>query len=497
MTKVFIATFGTESNTFATYPGSMKDFREGLWCEDGITNATPSPWSGPAKLWRDRALVSNWTVHESLHAYAQPAGTVSRRVYEEIRDKILEDLSASGPVDAVLLYLHGAMVAEGYDDCEADIVTRVRQIVGRDVKIGIELDLHGHLDQTLVNHADLIVIFKTYPHIDHNDRAAELFDLMQRTLAGEINPKMSLFDCKIMGLFPTTRPGPMPKFVEDMIAAERSEAILSLSLNHGFPWADVPLAGANMLAITDGDPELADEMAVKFGRYFYRIRHEAALEFTSMDEAIALAVENSGKPILLADVSDQTGGGAPGDTCHMVRAFLEAGIDRATFGPIWDPAAIEICFQLGVGARTWLRIGGKFEPQSGPPLDIDAEIVFLQRDSSQESDGMEDVPIGDVAVLKCNGIEIVLTSIRTNVFSPGFFTQHGITLTDKKVIGVKNLYKHTDIFAPLVQAQYYVSTPGLCQPDLSRLKYKKIPRPIWPFDPDPLNLDNAKSSSGD
>jgi len=488
LVKVFLATFGTESNTFATYPASIKDFREGLWCENGISTAIPSPWSGPAKLWRDRALASNWTVYESLHAYAQPAGTLSRRVYEETRDRILNDLRAIERVDAVLLYLHGAMVAEGYDDCEGDLVARARGIVGPDVKIGLELDLHAHIDHKLVDAADIIVLFKTYPHIDHNDRADDLFDLMQRTLAGEIDPKMTLFDCKTMGLFPTTRAGPMPEFVADMISAEGNDGILSLSLNHGFPWADVPIAGAKMLAVSDGDPKLASEMAEKFGRYFYRIRHTAALVFTPMDKAVEIAAQNSGKPILLADVSDQTGGGAPGDTCHMVRAFLDAGIERATFGPIWDPATIEICFQLGVQSKTWLRIGGKSEPQSGPPLDIEGEIVFLKRNSSQENDGMEDVAIGDVAVIKCRGVEIVLTSIRTNVYSPGFFTQHGISLSDKQVIGVKNLYKHTDIFAPLVQEQYYVATPGVCQPDFSLLEYKKLPRPIWPLDGEPLKF---------
>lgn len=486
MVKVFIATFGTESNTFATYPASKADFLDGLWCENGISNAIPSPWSGPATLWRDRALASNWIVQESLHAYAQPAGTLSCRVYEEARDRILEDLRTTGPVDALLFYLHGAMVAEGYDDCEADLVGQARAIVGPDVKIGLELDLHAHIDHKLVDVADIIVLFKTYPHIDHNDRADDLFDLMKRTLAGEIDPKMSLFDCKVMGLFPTTRAGPMPKFVADMIAAEGNNNILSLSLNHGFPWADVPIAGAKMLAVSDGDPKLASDMAEQFGRYFYNIRRTAALEFTAMEKAIAVAAQNKGKPVLLADVSDQTGGGAPGDTCHMVRAFRDAGIDSAAFGPIWDPAAIAICFQLGLGAKSWLRIGGKAEPQSGPPLDIEAEVIFLKRNSSQENDGMEDVPIGDVAVVKSSGIEIVLTSIRTNVYSPSFFTQHGITLSDKQVIGVKNLYKHTDIFAPLVREQYYVATPGVCQPDFNLLEYKKLPRPTWPLDENPL-----------
>ncbi|MDT2079025.1 MAG: M81 family metallopeptidase [Planktomarina sp.] len=486
MVKLFIATFGTESNTFATYPAGKADFLDGLWCKTGISNAPVSPWSGPAKVWYDRAAALGWNIVEGLHAFAQPAGTLSRKFYEDARDSILNDLRAAGPVDAVLFYLHGAMVAQGYDDCEGDLVARARAIIGADTKLGIELDLHAHMGQTLVDSADLIVLFKTYPHIDHNDRAHDLFELMQRTLSGDINPTMALFDCKTMGLFPTTRSGPMPRFVADMIDAEGQGGILSLSLNHGFPWADVPLAGAKMLAITDDDPKYAGDIAEEFGRAFFSIRQAAALEFTSMDEAVEIAARSQGKAVLLADVSDQTGGGAPGDTCYMVRAFLDAGITRATFGPIWDPAAVEMSFQLGLQAKTLLRVGGKSEPQSGPPLDIDVEIIFLKREASQESDGTEDVPIGDIAVIRCKGVDIVLTSIRTNVYSPSFFTNHGICLTDKQVIGVKNLFKHTDIFAPLVQTQFYVATPGVCQPDFWRLDFKKLCRPIWPLDDDTL-----------
>jgi len=482
MFNLFIATFGLESNTFATYPAGKADFLDGLWCEDRILNAPISPWSGPARIWYDRATALGWTITEGLHAYAQPAGILSRKIYEGTRDSILNDLRTAGPVDAVLFSLHGAMVAHGYDDCEGDLLTRARAIVGVDTKIGVELDLHAHLGQELLDAADLIVMFKTYPHIDHNDRAHDLFDLMQQTLNGDINPKMALFDCKTMGLFPTTRPGPMPRFVESMIAAEGKDKVLSLSLNHGFPWADVPLAGAKMLAITDGDSTRARAIAEDFGRAFNDIRHAAALEFTPLDKAIEIAVQNQGKPVLLADVSDQTGGGAPGDTCHLVRAFLDSGITRATFGPVWDPAAVEICFRMGLNARTLLRMGGKFEPQSGPPLDIEVEVVFLERGAFQKSDGTEDVPIGDIAVIRCGGVEVVLTSIRTNVYSPSFFTDRGICLTDKQVIGVKNLYKHTDIFAPLVQSQFYVATPGVCQPDFTLLNFKRLSRPIWPLD---------------
>ncbi len=112
------------------------------------------------------------------------------------------------------------MIATGYDDCEADFVTRMRRQVGPVVRIGLELDLHAHIDQTLLDVTDLIVFYKAYPHIDYGERADDLFALMQRTLAGEIEPTMALYDCKVMGLFPTTREGPMPGFVADMFAAE-------------------------------------------------------------------------------------------------------------------------------------------------------------------------------------------------------------------------------------------------------------------------------------
>src|SRR5690606_11075432 len=188
-----------------------------------------------------------------------------RAAYETMRDRILADLAKAGPVDAVLMFLHGAMVADGYDDCEADFVSRMRAQVGPKVRIGLELDLHAHIDQRLLDAADIIVFYKAYPHIDYSERAEDLFTLMRRTLAGEIEPVMALFDCKVMGLFPTTREGPMPQFVADMFAAEGQGGILSLSLNHGFPWADVPHAGAKMLAVADGDLALAQRTAEEFG----------------------------------------------------------------------------------------------------------------------------------------------------------------------------------------------------------------------------------------
>jgi microcystin degradation protein MlrC len=406
-----------------------------------------------------------------------------------MRDRILDDLRAAGPVDAILLFLHGAMVADSYDDCEGDLVSRMRAIVGDRTTIGIELDLHAHIDDTLVDAADLITIYKTYPHIDHAERAEDLFGLMKRTLAGEIDPKMALFDCRTMGLFPTTMEGPMVAFTQAIFDAEGKDGVLSLSLNHGFPWADVPLAGARMLAIADRDQALAERAARAFGERFYRIRAGAMLPFTSFEEAIEEAKIKGDKPLLMADTADQIGSGAPGDTTHVLRAFIEAGIRNAAIAPLWDPLAVRICFQVGVGARIKMRIGGKFDPNSGPSFDADAEVRLLKQGAYQEHINDERIAIGDIAVVRVEGIDILLTTQRTNLYSLSLLTMHGISFEDKQVIAIKNLYKHKDLFLENTRKQLFVATPGTSNPDWKALPFKRLQRPMWPLDPDPLGLD--------
>ncbi len=489
MTRVFMATLATETNTFASFPTDLADFRSRLWAEEGAEAVAPSAGTAPVRHWLKRARALGWEVVEGLHARAAPSGTTTRAAYEFMRDRILADLRAAGPVDAVLLYLHGAMVAEGYDDCESDLVTRIREITGPATRIGVELDLHANLDQPLLDAADVVVMFKAYPHTDYVDRAEDLFRLIERCLAGEIDPVMALFDCRVMGIFPCTRPGPMVEFTQAMFDAEGRDGILSLSLNHGFPWTDVPIAGARMLAVADGDRAVAERAAREFGERFYDCRAEAALPFTPFDAAMAEARIKGDKPLLLADIADQVGSGAPGDTTHVLRALLEAGISNAAVVPLWDPAAVAICFKAGTGARLHMRIGGKHEPFSGPPLDAETEIGLLVRDAEQPQIGGDRTGLGDIAVVHVAGIEVLLTSKRCNIYLPEMFAQFGISIADKQVIAIKNLYKHTDVFAPLVRKQLYVAAPGTSNPNWHELPFRRLARPIWPLDPDPLGRD--------
>ena len=180
---VFIACLGTETNTFSPLPTGWDTFRETMLFRDGdkATDHEPMLFSEPLHIWRKEAEARGWEVVESIAAFAQPAGVCVRSVYEGLRDELLRDLEAAMPVDIALINMHGAMVADGYLDCEGDILQRVRAVIGPDRVLGGELDLHCSITGEMVEAADALITFKEYPHIDTPLRAKELIDICART----------------------------------------------------------------------------------------------------------------------------------------------------------------------------------------------------------------------------------------------------------------------------------------------------------------------------
>src|SRR5690606_28333829 len=192
-----------------------------------------------APLWaaRERARTRGWQIVEGLCAFSEPAGPTVRSAYEALRDELLDDLRSALPVDMVLLGMHGAMVADGYDDCEGDVLARVRALVGPDVAVGAELDPHCHLTQAMLDNADVLICFKEYPHTDFLERGAELADLCADLVAGRIRPVMSTFDCRMIGIYHTPRE-PMRSYVDRIKALEGRDGVLSISVVQTFPWGD-------------------------------------------------------------------------------------------------------------------------------------------------------------------------------------------------------------------------------------------------------------------
>ncbi len=485
--KVFAGGIATETNTFSPMPTGMADF-EVMRAADLDDSMDLGGFGGAFNIFQGRCQERGWDYEFSLYAFAQPAGITVRSAYESLRDELLTALEAALPVDIVLLPLHGAMVAEGYDDCETDIVSRVRQIVGPAAKIGVELDLHCDLTQTLIDLADAIVIFKEYPHVDINERAEELFSIIADAAEGKTQPTMALFDCKMIGLY-LTPVAPMRAFVDDMIRTEAEAAVLSLSLAHCFPWGDVPSCGTQMLAVTDNDSELAARLARKFGEKLFAMRQDLDPNSLPLEKALDKALARQSGLVVIADQSDNAGGGAPSDSTFALQALLERGASDVALGMIWDPVAVQVVQSAGAGATLDLRLGGKMGPMSGDPLDLRVSVIGVIPDMQQEwtqTEGPVAIACGDSVALRCQGIDIIVNSSRGQVFSPTVFSNFGIDPRSKRLLVVKSTQHFYAGFAPIADEIIYMAGPGAIPPLFREIPYQRVDLNKYPWVDDPF-----------
>jgi microcystin degradation protein MlrC len=482
--NVFIAGFDTETNTFAPIPTGYRSFADGFLAHGDATRQPPNYCSGQLHVWRQRAEARGWKVAESICTFAEPGGRIVRATYEELREELLADLKKAMPVHMVVLALHGAMVAEGYDDCEGDLLQRIRSIVGADATVGAELDLHCHITEAMLRNATALVAYKEYPHIDIFDRAQELFDLVADAAEGKTRPTMAAYDCRMIGTFRTTEQ-PLRGYVDRMSALEGRQGVLSVSLGHGFPWADVADVGVKTMVVTDNDPGKAEELARQLGQEIFSLREQIRPSFLGMDDALDRALAIEGGPVVIADTSDNSGGGAPGDATFLIRRVRERGITSVASCYYWDPMAVRFCQEAGVGASFELRIGGKCGRSSGDPLDLFVTVRGLADDVTQQF-GRSPVNLGTLAWVSAEGLDLVLATQRCQALHPEGMTKLGLDPRSRKIVLVKSTQHFHAGFAPIAKAVLYAAPPGTLQPDFAEIPYTKLARNYWPKVPDPF-----------
>jgi microcystin degradation protein MlrC len=481
--KLFMAALLTETNTFSPLPTGREAFLGNGFSRNAGSRASPFWGNIPLIAWRRLAAEAGIAVVESITANAQPGGTTIRSAYEELRGMILEDLRQAGPVDIVLLNLHGAMVAEGYEDCESDLVHRVREMVGPEVVIGVELDLHCHLDETLRENADLVVIYKEYPHVDMAERAEDLFRLALRTARREIRPVMAYHPLHMLNMWHTPVE-PMKGLVAGMLAAEARGEILSLSFAHGFPWGDVPHLGAKMLAIADGDANHAARTAKAWGARIWALRETTRKRFDTPDEAIDAALAAPSGTTVVAETSDNAGGGAPSDCTAMLARMLARGVRDAAIGMFWDPIAVSFLREAGAGALMPLRLGGKCGAMSGDPLDLMVRVHAVTDRHVQSGLSGGTSEMGPAAWIEVpsggGGIHIIVASARQQVFHPDAFTGLGCTLHDKRLVVVKSSQHFYAAFAPIAREVRYCAAEAGILRDFAAIPYQRFTGRYWP-----------------
>ena len=484
--NIFMAALATETNTFAPLPTGRAAFFEREFFRNDGSRQPARLGNIPLIEWRRMGEADGHAVAESISTFAQPAGTTLRHVYEELRDTVLADLRAAMPVDVVLLFMHGAMVADGYDDCEGDTLAKVREIVGPDAVVGIELDLHCHLTELMRTSADVIITFKEYPHTDIAERARELYAISTAAKRGEVRPVVAYHDCRMVNMWRTSHE-PVRSFVRRMQALEGRDGILSVSFGHGFPWGDVPDVGAKIVVVADGDMQKARALARTLALEVWDMRREAETVHESIDGGIdaALGAEGGG-PVVLADVADNAGGGAPSDSTAILRRLVDRKVRDVATGCYWDPVAVEICREAGVGATFDLRVGGKCGVASGDPVDLRITVRGVAENHTQGGLSGGRAVMGPSVWVEADGIHLILVSIRQQTFSPDAFTGLGCTLDDKKLVVVKSTQHFHAAFEPVAKAIRYVAAPGAIAPEYDKIAYTKRVTPYWPKVEDPF-----------
>ncbi len=489
-----IATGGVlhETSTFLPSLTTVADFEQGFGIYRGAqiferfrgANMCPGGFIDGAEKHGFELVPLVW-------GFAYPSGVIRRADYEQLKgelfDRLREYEAAHGPVDGLLLDLHGAMVVEGIDDGDGDMLVAAREVMGNRPVI-TTTDLHGNHTVRRTQYATAIVGYDTYPHIDMAERGREAADLIVRCVRGEVRPVMAIRQLPMFwsAQCQATSHPPMDEVLRRVHELETRPGILSVTISTGFPWADVPDMGASVMAVADGDRSLAEAAVNELGDWIWASRARWYQAPPSVREGLA-AGEKLGKyPIMLADFDDNTGGGAPGDSTEVLRTFLDMQLPDALVLYMVDLEAVAQVHAAGVGSRLRIKLGGKSHPAQGEPVDVEVEVVALS-DGKFKYDGPMYAGLtgnmGPSAWLRAGGTSIVVVSKREQPLDPAFARSLGIDCARMKYISVKSSVHFRSGFEKIAGSIHNVDAQALHSHQFEKVKYTKR-RKMYPVDMD-------------
>ena len=494
--KVLFGQFMHETNTFSVQPGDVPAFHKMFLYRgaDAVAHLrdTNSEYAG----FMDAAQRFDWTPLHTVAASANPCGKITDAAWHALGGLILAG-ALEPDIDGVLLALHGAMVTDSYDDAEGQLLAELREILGPDIPIAITLDLHANVSDRLAQHANIIVSYRSYPHIDMRERGLQAGELLQRTLRGEIKPhtvlaRRPLLDGADGG---RTDVGPMLELQARAAEFEQEDGVLAVSINAGFGLADIADVGPTVLVTHDtlGDSANTNAryqaMAEELMDRIWDTRDVITNRYLTPAEAAAIAEAHDGqnKPLIIADYADNPGAGTYGDATNLLKAMLDAGLENAAFGALRDAEAAAELVAAGTGATVSLKIGGKVDPRfGGPPLEVSGEVIHTG-DGHYICDGPMwaglEKSFGPSAVLRVGGVDILIVSNLLQITDLQQFLSNNIDPRQKKTVALKSMQHFRAAFEPIASKVIVCDCGALAPPDRRSLPFQKVRRPLYPLDP--------------
>lgn len=493
--RVAVAGLFHETHTFLEGETSRDDFE---WLEGTSLLARlgdSSPLGGALETMQSL----NWEIVPLLDAHATPSATVSESVFREYWErfcKVSNYASAQRPFDALCLILHGAMCDAAIRDIEGEFLSRIRGLsLYRDLPVFCVLDLHANVSSAMAKHATGLYPYRENPHSDARITAVRAVKGLARALSTQPAPRTYFAAPSIMWPPPGTGTATDP--MRTLLALARQlEAehpnFWEVGVLGGFSFADTFDTGVSFTIVSNGPKDEARAALLRLTTLAHQLAPLGNVRECPILEALTKLDRNPTGLIGVVEPSDNIGGGAPGDGTGVLRAFIEGGFQNAAVC-LWDPVAVAEIERQSIPPAIRLALGGRGSRLDAGPYALEVEVmsVFdgrfeLEDKQSHLASAFGDYfDMGRCAVVRKDGVTILLTSKRTPPMDLGQWRIAGLAPEKFSYIGIKAAVAHRKAYDPITLAQVSVETPGPCSSRLELLPYKHVRRPIYPLDPLP------------
>lgn len=491
--RIVIARMNHETNTFSPIPTPLEAFAP-QWDQAAYRDQKGARTAMGAFL--DIAEGLDAQIVTPLAAWANPSAAVAADAYTLMCDGIVRAIEAG--CDAIMLDLHGAMVAENADDGEGSLLERIRRIAP-ETPMAVALDLHGNVTQKMVQHADIIVSFKTYPHIDMYETGEHAGRLLVALLQQRSRPALAWRQVPLLSatLTSNTSASAMQRAVQAAQAAEQEAGVLAVSVLAGFPLSDFRDAGMSVVVVSEDDPALADAVAERIARQIWRERDEFVYDSLPLAQSLAQAQLRSAGPgagpVLLLDHSDNVMSGGTCNTMDVLEAALEAGLQGIAVGPVSDPEAVAQLVAAGVGAQVTLPVGNKValtaQGISKVPPVLTGKVLAVTDGRFSVTGPIytgSTIQMGRSVLFDIGAAQIVITEERVEPYDLGVFTSLGLDPRQQSFLILKSRMYCRPVFVPISRGLVECDSDsgGPTSANLQLFPINKVRRPIYPLDAD-------------
>ncbi|WP_198374220.1 M81 family metallopeptidase [Neoroseomonas rubea] len=482
--RIAIGGFLHESHSFAPLPTGWGEFVKPGGFPPlqksatllGVLRPTSCPAAGAIMVAEQEGIA----IAPLAWGFANPAGPVTAEAFERIAALLvaaLSDALEDGPLDGVYLDLHGAMVAVGFDDAEGEVLRRVRAVVGPDVPIAASLDPHANKTVAMVRYADVLVPFRTYPHIDMKPAGAQATRLLLRMIREKRRPAKAFRELDFWTPLPgqCTMVAPMAEVMAERARLAEAAGVWELGFCFGFPYADFPGCGMAIASFADTD-EQAAQAADALARFITAKEPEFALGVVEAAEGVRRAMEGAGSgPVVLADTQDNPGGGGHGDTTGLLAELIRQGAQGAVLAPMNDAEAAAACHAAGEGATITLDLGGKSD---GAPLRVTATVERLSDGRFTLTGPMgkgNPADLGPSALIRvAPGVRVIVVTRKMQGHDQALFRFIGVEPAEQRIVAVKSSVHFRADFQPIAQEVIVVAAPGPVVADPAVLPFTNV-----------------------